>query len=271
MQFRHCLFSLLLLSASCSSEHASVSANKSTEYVEYIHPADPTNKLPEYISQIDPGVEVFPMTIKWVEEMGLPILYMLDPGFAKWCVLFDSIPENPPYEMQQKRIIQEAPDQYYTCTNSNSESIKRCKNAGKSTAMVISAKGYLPGEPVTIRLSGKDAHKEVTFYPRPLVLKKENGELLARATLCDAHPKQNLYMLEIYGVGKQEKYQFTSHSGEEILTQSCEGPIFCTILPEVLGQTRGIANITLQFEEGACYKMQLPWGLELMEYSLGNK
>jgi proteasome lid subunit RPN8/RPN11 len=261
MQFLYCLFLILPLSAICNSEHPFNREQTTT----------PIHKIPEYIEKIDPGVQVIQVTKEWAEKMGVLHFYEADSGFTKWIIVFHSIPGSPPYEMQQKRMVQSVSEQYHPCPTPNAEDIQECKNAGEPAVLIVSAKGYLLGEPVTIRLSGKDAQKQVTFYPRPLALKKENGDLLAKARLCDLRLGQTSYDLKVCGVEKQEKYQLTSQSGEESFSHNCEGPLQCNILPGVLGQSGGIASIALQLEDGAFYEMQLPWGLELMDYSLGKK
>ena len=77
--------------------------------------------------------------------------------------------------------------------------------------------------------------------------------------------------INICGVGSREKYKLLSYSGEEILSKDLQGPIECVLAPEVIGMRKGIAQIKLQFEGGTFYVMELPWGYELLEYSLGNK
>jgi hypothetical protein len=140
-----------------------------------------------------------------------------------------------------------------------------------ATGIVVSARGYLPGEKIMIRLCAKDAYREAVFYPRPLLVKKTSGELLAQGALLCTKLGHTLYELDICGIGKQEKYTLVSHSGEEILSHDLQGPISCGLSPEVVGLLKGIAKIELLLEDGASYSMELPWGHELVDYKLGNK
>ncbi len=168
-------------------------------------------------------------------------------------------------------LLQSLPDRYYPYSQLSSESILKCKNCNMAAGIVVSARGYLPGEKITIRLSAKDAYREIVFYPRPLFLKNKSGDLLAKGTLLCAKPGNTLYDLDICGIGKQEKYKLISHSGKEILSQDLQGPISCELAPEVIGLRKGIAKIELQSEDGTFYSMDLPWGYELLEYHQGNK
>ncbi len=271
MQFRYGLYLILLLSGSCNvkqTEKVSEAA-KPTEHTERV--AEKVNNLPEYVERLDAGVEVIAITEQWASEMGLMDLYLTDPGFAKWCVLFHDIPGSPPYAFEQKRLSQSLPDRYYPCPGPSSENILECKNHNMPTGLMVSVRGYLPGEKVIIRLSAKDGYREAVFYPRPLHLKKRSGEILAKGTLLSATPGDTLYNLDICGIGKEEKYKFISHSGEEILSQDLKGPIQCGIAPEVIGLLKGVAKIELQFDDETSYSMNLPWGYELLDYTLGNK
>lgn len=269
MQFQ-CAFCLILLSLSCHAKDSIESSSK-PEQGHKKQLADVKSDPQENVEQINDGVEIVKVTEQWAEKMGLMDLYRTDPGFDKWCILFHEIPGTPPYSFQQKRLLQQLPDRYYNIKGPTSENVIECKNRDTPTGMMVSARGYLPGEKITIRLSGKDAYKEITFFPRPLFMKNEAGKILAKAALLCAKPGQTLYELNICGVDKQRKYKFLSYSGGETLSHNLQGPIESTIMPEVIGQVRGIAKIVLDFENGTRYSMKLPWGIELLDYTLGNK
>lgn len=271
MRLRYALYLIVLLSASCTTNSPPTSSNESPLSNDAEHTADQKSESVQRTNQTDAGIEVVSVTEQWARRAKLMDLYRADPGFAKWCILFHDIPDNPPYSFQQERLLQALPDHYYPCQGPSSETVLESKNSNMPTGIMVSGRGYLPGEKVTIRLSAKDAYREVAFFPRPLLVKKKTGELLATATLLCAEPGNTLYTLDICGIGTQEKYKFVSRSGEEVLSQSLEGPIQCSIAPEIAGQIKGIANVELQFEDGTVYSMELPWGYELLQYKLGNK
>jgi hypothetical protein len=260
MKFPYALYLVLLLNMNLSQSLAT------KDHV------DKESETKDDVDQNATGVEIIEVTEQWAKERGLMDLYQTDPGFVKWCILFHDIPGNPPYSFQQKRLSQPLPDRYYSCqAGLSSDAILESKNCNMPTCLMVSARGYLPGEKLTIRLSTKDAFREITFYPRPLLLKKETGEFLAQATLLCMQPGSTLYELDICGIGKQEKFKLTSHSGKEIISYNWQGPTTCSITPEVIGQMTGSANVTIHFENGAQYNVELPWGCELLKYKLGSK
>jgi hypothetical protein len=222
------------------------------------------------VDRIHTGVEIIRVTEQWAKENGVLDLYQADPGFTKWCILFHDIPGDPPYSFQQKRLLQPNRNQYYPCGYAE-ENILASKNCNMPAPLMVSSRGYLPGEKITIRLSGKDAHKEIIFYPRPLLLKDKTGRVLAKVALLSAIPGQTHYDLDLSGIGKEEKYTLISHSGGEILSHNYQGPIKLGISPEVVGKRSGFANIILRMEDGTEYNTKLPWGNELLECKAGNK
>ena len=225
----------------------------------------------ECVERIDDRIEIINVTEQWAKEMDVIDFFQADPGFTKWFIKFHDIPGNPPYSLQQKRLIQSDPDRFISIPNPSSESILESKNRSSPIGLMVSVRGYLPGEKVIIRLSAKDAYREIVFYPRPLLMKEDNRRLLAKATLLNAEPGHTLYTLDVCGIEKQEKYKLISRSGKEILSHNWQGPITCTISPEVVGQVKGVAKTVLEFEDGTSYSMELPWGYELLEYKRGIK
>lgn len=224
------------------------------------------------IDRMDAGIEVIQMTEELAKTLEITNFDQCDPGFTKWLFSFNVIPGNPPYSLEQKRVFQPVFDCFYPIQNGvSSEEIHYSKSNNKPVRLLLSARGFLPGEQVTIRLSAKDASKEISFYPRPLHLKDAAGKVLAKAVLFCAQPDFTGYNLDISGVEKEQKYTFTSQSGGEILSHAMQGPMQCSITPDVIGKTGGIAKAILQFEDEISYSLELPWGRELLEYKAGKK
>jgi hypothetical protein len=269
MKFRYGFYIFLLLNMGCNAKHSQEISNKSKPQGNECQVDK--NKVQEGGNHDDAGIEIFVVTEEWAESMGLINMYKEDPGFTKWFVHFHKIPDNPPYSFQCKRLVQRIQGQFYPQLVPSSDDVIEAKSHNLPLGQIVSARGFLPGENITIRLSGKDAYEEITFCPRPLLLKKKNGELLAKATLLSMKLGHTFYELDFCGIGNQEKCKFVSHSGGEILSYEFEGPMQGSILPEVVGQSGGVANITLQLEDGASYSLELPWGEELHQYALGNK
>lgn len=271
MQFRYGLYFLVLLSAGCNLKHPKKTSDALPipDCVEHV--VHKQNQPQECLERLDGGVEIIAVTEQWAKEMGMMDLYQTDPGFTKWCVLFHDIPGNPPYNFQQKRLSQSLPDRYYPCPGPSSENIMESKNCNMATGIMVSSRGYLPGEKIVIRLSAKDAYREAVFYPRPLLLKKKSGELLAKGTLLCAEPGFTSYDLDVCGIEKHEKYKMVSHSGDETLSHDLQGPMRIGLAPEVVGLLKGIAKMQIQLEDGTSYDIELPWGYELLEYKQGKK
>src|SRR5579863_8097415 len=179
MQFRGSLWLALLLSMSCNTKQPVEHSNSLESLGSVALPTDEKSELQKDVNRTDKGVEIIPVTDQQAEELGV----IADPGFAKSCVLFYDIPGDPPYSFQQKRLVQQVPDHYYPSAGPSSENILGAKNRNRPTGFIVSARGFLPGEKITIRLNAKDAYREVSFCPRPLLLKTETGKILAQAAL----------------------------------------------------------------------------------------
>ena len=272
MQFQYVLYLILLLSVGCDAKEPPKSSNESKPLAREEHPKQEKSKLPECVERADAGIEVISLTEEWAKKLEIMSYYQTDPGFTKWLLLFHDIPDGAPYAFEQKRVSQPVYDRYYPCPGgAPSESVVECKKHNVPTGVVVGSRGYLLGEKITIRLSGKDAHREVVFYPRPLFLKKGTGEVLVRASLLSEEPGGTLYEFDVCGVGKEEKYKLISYSGKERLSHDAQGPMRGSILPGVVGKVGGYSSLTVQVKGGASYSMELPWGRELLEYREGKK
>lgn len=259
MKFRYIFYFILILNASCNAKHH-----------EKVSMSKPPKQMLDCVEHLDVGAQIIPVTEQWAKERGALSFYLNDPGFDKWFVSFHDIPDTPPYTFQQKRLFQLDPDRYYPIAGPLSENVLLAKKLNREIGIIISARGYLPGEKIMIRLSGKDAYREIAFYPRPMLLKRKSGELLAKATLLCPKFGDTLYSFDICGVGEEEKYKLVSRSENEILSQDVQGPMSCSLSPEVVGVPKGIAKMEFQFENET-YSMEFPWGTELLECKLGNK
>jgi len=270
MRLKYALYWIALVNAGCSTKVPSHS-NESEHSSSTAQVVEQKRPLLACVEQMDAGIEMIEATEQWAKENGFVGLDRMDPGFAKWYILFHDIPDNPPYSFGQKRLLQALPDHYYPLKHPSPKTILESKESNTPVSFMLSVRGYLPGEKITIRLSSKDAYREVTFYPRPLHVKRNTGEVLARATLLCATLGETLYLFDVCGVGEQEKYTLTSNSGGEILSHDWQGPLTCTIMPEVIGQMQGFAKIQMRFGAGEEHAVALPWGYELIQCRLGNK
>lgn len=233
----------------------------------------PLFEFEDSIVSKDPTVQLEPLTEEMLKRPEFAGWTEADPGFQKWMITFHEIPGKPPYAFQQKRTAQRDSNAFMPVEGLSPMEILKAKLTNKNSFFMLSVKGYLPGEEVTLRLTTRDkgVFKEITFYPRPLILKKPSGQILARAKLVAVPISFTSYNIDISGIGEKEKYLFLSKSGHEKFEQKLEGPTFMNYTPEVLGLKGGIGNVELQLEDGSCYKFSLPWGVELISYLKGEK
>ncbi len=277
MQLQLCLFLFLLLSAGCDSKHSSNNKQLNHEKFDDLAQINLTHfNSEDYLTQdcivqIDNGIEVIKVTKEYAEKNKIIDLYQADPGFVKWLVLFHDFPGAPPYFFEQKRHLKPPPDHFSPCKGTSSEVILEAKKDNKPAGLLVSGRGFLPGEKITIRLSGQNGYREITLFPRPLVMKNKSGKLLAKAELLCPIPGQTFYHVDFCGIEKEEKCKIVSQSAVGVFSYFVHGPMESTISPEVIGQRGGVANLTIQFEDGAYYSLKLPWGYAFQEYLAGTK
>ncbi len=230
--------------------------------------------LNDYIEKIDPNIEFLPLTPQLMANLGIENAAQIDAGFSKWLILFNEIPGEPPYQLQEKRILQFKRDTFRPLKGvPESSEIAQAKKLNEPIRIGFSSRGYLPGEKVVLRLSSKDKtiFKEITICPRPLVLKKASGEILAKAFLSSHSPELTMYTVDVLGVKKEEEYKIISCSGKEKLQKVVKGPISMGITPNVVGDKGGFGELKLCLEDNSSYKLRLPWGSRLTEYSKGDR
>lgn len=196
-----------------------------------------------------------------------------DAGYDKWLLRIFHITGHPPFTLLQKRSG-DGSDTLKPLGELNQDIFSIAKKDNKSANLCVSVKGFMPGEKVSFRFQAKEKnnYSEISFYPRPLLVRRSNGEILLQAELRNVEP--TIYGLEISGVGLKEKYIFYSQSGDEKLAQSMQGPTSkdaFNYMPGVIGQLGGIAKVAIRFGDRSLYKLNLPWGSELVKYQKGAK
>jgi hypothetical protein len=223
---------------------------------------------------LKPPVTIEPFTEQLMKELHLEYLAKTDVGFEKKLVLFHEIPGDPPYSMQQRRVLQSNPEMFipFNCGLSP-ENILKSKQIEQPVALWISARGYVPGEKITLRLASKDPEifREIQFCPRPLIATGTSKDISFKATLEFYAKDSTQYTVEISGVKEDESYEFISQSETEKIQEPLKGPMTFGYAPGVLGVKGGISTAIILFQDGSTYKLHLPWGTEIEEYHRGNK
>ncbi|MBX9744503.1 MAG: hypothetical protein K2X08_04760, partial [Chlamydiales bacterium] len=226
----------------------------------------------DYVERIDPTIEFILLTPQVAKDYHIEEWLEKDIGFSKWIVIFNEIPGKPPHSLQEKRVFRLNPERFHPLPFPELADMLALKKQGTTFWFIVSARGYLPGEKVIWRLVSEHSKefKEIAFYPRPLVLKKKSGEILAKASLLFSLAVTT-YRLDISGIQEEEVFKFLSASKHEKIRQVLKGPILMDISPDVIGSKGGIGEVTFSLEDGSSHKVELPWGSELFKYSRGEK
>jgi hypothetical protein len=191
-----------------------------------------------------------------------------DPGYDKWLVSFAKIIGSPPYTLLKKRLFAKDSNAFQPVAGMDSMAISEAKKTNRGIYLCLSAKGFMPGEKVTLRLQSKekDVFTDVSCYPRPLTMQKPTGEIVLEAELTNVDP--TIYHLKISAVGLDEKFDFISTSAHEKMNYPMQGPVEAmSYMPGVTGRKGGVAKIELRFKDGVAYTLDLPWGNKLVKYT----
>lgn len=264
MKTRTLIYLAAVMSALC------LEAQNTSQKIAPLQAENLSHPLDDYLIRKDPSIGCEPMTEALQKKFNCELF---DPGFSKWLITFHEIPGEPPYIMEQKRTTQRDGNTFETAELFTPRDILKAKIFKMPYQFFISARGYLPGEEMTFRLSSKDkkVFREITLCPRPLILRKKSGEILAKAKLGPAPYVMTSYQIDISGIKEGEKFQFISTSAHEKMETSVTGPIYINHLPAVLGLRGGTCKIELKLEDGSSHTLFLPWGNEMAQYHSGKK
>ncbi|MBS0585932.1 MAG: hypothetical protein JSR76_06505 [Verrucomicrobia bacterium] len=223
-----------------------------------------------------------------------------DPGYRKWLLVFEEYQGEalPSYEMKRFLEIPGADKDGFVLSEPLETTLKpRFEGSSENEppiqkngahveepldvltftkdcpGMMISERGFLPGERITIRTKSKEkaGYREVSFCPHPLILGDKSGKQLATAELAILTP--TYYRLHIDFDKTNRLRSVVSTSLHERIENQIEQTqsidvMFC---PAVLGAPGGSAVLQFTYEDGNCYELKLPWGLELIAHAKGEK
>lgn len=135
--------------------------------------------------------------------------------------------------------------------------------------LCFSAKGCLPGERISFMFETASGFKKaISFIPNPLTCKSRMGNALVKAELLSLDP--TFFRLDFPGLKPKENVKISSESHG-----SCQGPFKHNALdpfifsPDVKGYTGGLALITVGRKTTQKFKLELPWGSQILkEYSI---
>ncbi len=134
------------------------------------------------------------------------------------------------------------------------------------TRLIVSARGYLPGEKVLCRFNQCDRETVVPFYPMPLIKKSDEGVVLW-AELKDLLLQS--YAIHIDHISQEESYLIRCTSWDTVMEKTVQGPLTILETPAIAGKNSGIATFEVILEDQTL-TLELPWGLSLIGYAKGN-
>ena len=233
----------------------------------------PVSQYDDFLIQKDATISFQPLTEELAKKLGAMEYYRRDSGFSKWLITFHEISGGHPYQVQMKREHRDDFANFETLKTCLSSDILNAKIERQPYKMIVSARGYLPGEELILRLVGKNKNvfKEIAFCPRPLVLRRSSGEVFAKVTLAVGSCICTSYNIECLGIDKKETFKFISSSAEEKMKQVLVGPVCMNYMPGVLGLLGGVGIVEMQLEDGSTHELKLPWGTEIFQYINGKK
>ncbi len=195
-----------------------------------------------------------------------------DPGFAKVLLLYETLPGDPPNCFKIKRFAQYNPEGFVDleCGPSSKE-LLHFRITKQLLCFCLSSRGFLPGEKVVIRLESidPDVFEELSYYPRPLMIKDESGKILLEATLASIFP--TIYSISFPDIPAEEEYEYSTINGMETHHFTMQNATKTVYIPGVNGRTSGFGGIELKFKDGTIYNLQLPWGDECIRYLNGER
>lgn len=223
-----------------------------------------------------PVVEAYLVPADAVEKMPkLKSLLSFDKDFNKMVFRLKNFPTDKEVVLEEKRLASLTPSAY---TQAMSFTISPdgtivTSDQKKLPALVLSGKGFLPGERVTFRFriveSGQS--EEVTLYPTPIVARNKVGEVVLRAELISLIP--TVYNIEMPTLKEGEDYEFVSTSLGEVVKSkakySKDTPIHYS--PEVEGHAKGsTSRLEIKRKSVDPIVVTFPWGTLLKSYLSGD-
>jgi hypothetical protein len=182
-------------------------------------------------------------------------------------VAFYDIPEEPPYRLETRRILQEDPN-LYIAAEEQQKVLNEIRSNGLKVpfGMLFQLSEYLPGERVTVRICSQDGRvlKQAICCPNPKILKNALGERIMEAAIVSINRPDTVYVLFFPHMNIRREYTLTS-GNIQVKEVVPPGKLDCTTFaPEIEGMKGGVSKIEVRVGNES-YEMELPWGLKLAD------
>lgn len=203
------------------------------------------------------------------------VLDRVNSGHHKTIIRMESYSEGDLFELtitrpllleKDRKIVNDMP---YNKTKGNA--IRICETTPN---WCLSGCGFFPGEEVSVVVRSKKNNKKskkIKIKPNPMVQKSCHDEAMISATLSSIFPAN--YFIELNDFIEGENLKIESIIGEEtfVTDVKMEKGFGVGFLPGVVGQEGGVSKLTIARENGESLKLDLPWGMELVPYTTGEK
>ena len=242
------LFIFSLLSTACFAEDPSIKAK--------FYSAESIEHLPE---------------LKYLNET--------DSGFNKVILKAEGFPKNQDLILEVKRLSSDNPNQFkplmeFSIQN-DGQYLTKTKPSKLINSIIVSSKGFLPGERVTyrIRTTNKSVQKEISGIPSPALFKDHRGIVDIKAELISISP--TVYLVTLPSMKDGEAFELKSTSLGEIITAESKyskaKPIHYSPAPSSTKSQGGESTLEIIRKSGEIYVIRLPWGSALQVYQQGKK
>jgi hypothetical protein len=227
-----------------------------------LHQAPPQSVLPTQTAAALPHLCIYP----YVEGES----DTFDVGFKKWVLVLDSFPESEIPICEIKRLVQSNTEEGALSTETWYEVPLEKKPYSASTppTMIISERGFLPGEKVFFRIKPQNSTKYemISFYPSPLVLQDTDGKELAVAELTTIIPTAYTLHIPFDATNKLWRLQVITdeEAANQFMLQEEYLHILCSLKPTKT--EGGFALAKLSYQDGTSHELKLPWGEKFNSY-----
>lgn len=210
-------------------------------------------------------------TIKASDE--LKGLNEIDSGHYKTLINMKDMPAGVKFSVvNDRKLISSLGQETVTSFSREQLTTVRSVTGEQVPCFVVSGKGFLPGERVTLKFTAEDGTiSSVNFVPYPIYDRTDSGEAIMHAELVSLQPAG----YEFTGVGLKdgEELEFSTVAGKaketfKVKYQEGKGIAY---LPSIKkGGLSGTSHLVITRENGEKFDFNLPWGTQLSKYSKGK-
>ncbi|MBM3201192.1 MAG: hypothetical protein FJZ56_02150 [Chlamydiae bacterium] len=214
------------------------------------------------------AIRVIPCQEEWFDK--------LDEGFAKNIIVFENFSQSEIESCEMKRLFpyntkEESPffnvKQFVVSINDIANMPQMLKDEPilkNNPVMILSSKGFLPAEEITIRLKKEESeeYEWLQCFPHPLITVDLDGKIVCMAKLASLVPTS--YHIEIAYDPSNKLIKAGDDAEENEVVQ--EGPSYFHYVVENQEAEGGINTLKFTFENGTAHHIQLPWGANLQHY-----